>query len=214
MRPEIVTWANLFSVLRIVVLPGVAYGLSRDDRLGVLLCIILFAFAAITDFLDGYLARRLNQISRLGIALDPIADKIFAGVTIIFLVIYREMPIWLAIVVVGRDLLILSAAALLLRGRQISLPSNLVGKYTFGVIAFLLGSYVIRFPFGITMTTIATLVMIAWSIASYARVFVDIRKGKLAAEQEDRKWLLWTLRVGSAAAIVVYAVAFYFEYLN
>jgi CDP-diacylglycerol--glycerol-3-phosphate 3-phosphatidyltransferase len=195
-------------MLRVLLLPGVAYGLARDDGTGMAICVTLFVVAGISDFLDGYLARRLNQVSPLGIALDPIADKIFAGATVVLLVVYRDLPVWLALVVVGRDLLILGAGAILLRGRKITLPSNLVGKYTFGILAFLLGSYVIRFHFGITLTTIATLIMIAWSLVSYAQVFLAVRSEKEIPE-EAPPWQLWLLRIATGICFVAFVIKLY-----
>lgn len=214
MSPGVFTWPNFFSVLRVLLLPGVAYGLARDDGTGMAICVTLFVVAAISDFLDGYLARRLNQITRLGIALDPVADKIFAGTTVILLVVYRDLPVWLALVVVGRDLLILGAGAILLRGRPISLPSNVVGKYAFGVIAFLLGSYVIRFPFGITLTTVSTLVMIAWSIASYAGVYRKVRSGVDLAQVRESRSLIIALRAGSLILLAWYVVRLYTDLIQ
>lgn len=213
MPPRLLTWPNFFSVLRVLLLPGVAIGLARNDHTGIIICASIFALAGISDFLDGFLARRLNQVSPLGIALDPIADKIFAGVVVILLIIHRDFPLWLAFIIVGRDLLIVGAGALLLRGRKITLPSNLVGKYTFGILAFLLGSYVIRFPFGITLTTTATLIMIAWSLISYAQVFIAV-KAKKDIPKESPRWQLWFLRIGTGICFVVFSIRFYLDLMK
>ena len=68
----------------------------------------IFAIAAFTDWLDGYLARRLNQLSRFGAFLDPVADKLMVAVTLILLV--KSQPsVWLAlpaIVIIGREIAI------------------------------------------------------------------------------------------------------------
>jgi CDP-diacylglycerol--glycerol-3-phosphate 3-phosphatidyltransferase len=142
--------------------------------------------AGLTDGLDGYLARRMNKVSDLGKALDPIADKIFAATLIVLLILFREFPIWLAVVVVGRDLLILLAGLILLKNRKIVPSSNLTGKYAFGSIAFLLGSYVIRFQFGIWLTTALSLVLIGASMVIYTRVFIGMKRTGKAAEFKDR----------------------------
>lgn len=213
MSPGVFTWPNFFSVLRVLLLPGVAVGLARNDHTGMIICASIFAIAGISDFLDGFLARRLNQISPLGIALDPIADKIFAGVVVILLILYRDFPLWLAFVIVGRDLLIVGVGALLLWGRKITLPSNLVGKYTFGILAFLLGSYVIRFPFGITLTTYATLLMIAWSLVSYTQVFLAVKEGK-EIPGESPRWQLWSLRIATGICFVVFVIKLYIHWTS
>lgn len=213
MPSPVITWPNFFSVLRVLLLPGVAIGLARNDHTGMIICASIFALAGISDFLDGFLARRLNQITPLGIALDPIADKLFAGVVVILLILHRDFPLWLGFVIVGRDLLIVGVGALLLRGRKITLPSNLVGKYTFGIIAFLLGSYVIRFPFGISLTTVATLIMIVWSLISYAQVFIAV-KGEKELPERSPRWQLWVLRVGTGICFVLFVVRLYVDLIQ
>ena len=197
---ELFLASNLLSLSRILLTPFVAYGLSREDTTGTILTVVLFLIAAVTDFLDGFVARRLNQVTRLGVSLDPIADKIFAATVIILLIVYRDFPIWLAGVIVGRDLLILLAGMILLRGRDVTLPSNITGKYAFGSIALLLGAYVIRFSFGIELFTWVTLILIALSTVNYARVFVKVRAGEPVPQFDDRP--MWKiLRVAVSVVI-------------
>lgn len=178
--------SNLLSLSRILLTPFVAYALARQDTTGTLLAVVLFIIAAVTDFLDGFTARRLNQVSDLGIALDPIADKIFAATVIVLLIVHRDFPIWLAGVIIGRDLLILLAGMILLRGQRITLPSNLTGKYAFAAIAVLLGAYVINFSFGIELFTWITLILVALSTINYARVFLNVKAGQLPPVFRDR----------------------------
>ena len=193
---------NLVSLSRVALTPFVGYYLAQGDSRSTLICAILLIVAGITDGLDGYLARRMGQVSRLGIALDPIADKVFAGVLVILLILYREFPIWLAAAIIGRDLLIMVAGLVLLRGRKVDLPSNITGKYAFGVMAFLLGSYVIRFQFGIWMTTLATVILLVLSTIIYARVFVLIKSGQTAPAPKDRP-VYKVLRIGGTLVLLV-----------
>ncbi|MFQ5452963.1 MAG: CDP-alcohol phosphatidyltransferase family protein [Candidatus Zixiibacteriota bacterium] len=192
---------NLISLSRILLIPFIAYSLAQGDSRSTLISVILVIIAGITDGLDGYLARRLNQVSQFGIALDPIVDKIFAGVLVILLIFYREFPLWLAGMIVGRDLLILIAGLFLLQGRKIVLPSNITGKYTFTVIAFLLGSYIIRFNFGIELMTYLTVSLLIVSTASYYRVFLLIKKGGLVPVFKDRQ-IYRILRIGISIIIL------------
>lgn len=69
-----------------------------------LLALVLFLIAALTDALDGFLARRWGQTSKLGTLLDPIADKLLVSSTLIALVQRDAMPAWIAIVQIGRDI--------------------------------------------------------------------------------------------------------------
>ena len=207
---ELTSLPNLVSLSRIAMVPLVGWFLSRDDPTSVIVCALLIILAGISDGLDGYLARRLGKVSRLGIALDPIADKIFAGALVILLVIYRDLPIWLAVAIVGRDLLIVMIGGLMMRGRDINLPSNLTGKYAFASIAMLIGCYVIRFDYGIILYTWTTLILLIASTIGYTRVMVIVRRGGPPPVFADRP-LYRTLR--TIATLVVAAFFFYHLYL-
>ena len=101
---------NLLTWLRILAIPGVvllAYaGSGEPSRWFDPAAGLLFAAAAITDTFDGYLARRLGQVTRLGAFLDPVADKLIVSVALV-LVVSRD-PRWLlqvaAIIIIGREI--------------------------------------------------------------------------------------------------------------
>ena len=184
---DIVNLPNLFSLARIALIPLLGYYLTSPDQQATIICVVLIAIAGITDGLDGMLARRLGRVTRLGIALDPIADKLFAGALVILLIAYRGFPIWLASVIIGRDLLILIAGLILLRGRKVVVPSNLTGKYTFAATVILLLSYVLRFEFGAVTTTWLVTALIAASLINYTRVFVRVRADRAVPEFRDSR---------------------------
>ena len=211
---ELLQIPNLVSLLRILLTPVIGYYLWLNDSRGTLICVILLVAAGITDGLDGYLARRMNKVTPLGIALDPVADKIFAGVLVILLVLFRDFPIWLTAVIIGRDLLILLAAMLLLKDRRINLPSNLTGKYTFAVIACLLGSYVIRFGFGITVFTWLTVLFTVLSLINYSRVFQNLRKNLPTPTFADKPLYRAGRIILTVGLSIVTLILLYLEYLK
>lgn len=186
MASEWLKLPNLLSLSRVAMTPFVGYFLAQGDNRSTVICAGFLILAAVSDGLDGYLARRMGQVSSLGIALDPIADKIFAGVLVVLLIAYREFPVWLAAAIIGRDLIILAAGSLLLKGRKVVIPSNITGKYTFTAIAVLIGSYVIRFPFGIWLMILFTILLLIISTLIYARVFIYVRKGQAAPVFPDK----------------------------
>jgi cardiolipin synthase (CMP-forming) len=94
---------NALCILRMLLAVPVAWSLINND---IGLTLGLFAFAAITDGLDGYLAKRFNWTSELGKALDPLADKILLVTAFVSLTWMGYVPIWLAFAVVARDLAI------------------------------------------------------------------------------------------------------------
>jgi cardiolipin synthase len=98
---------NLISLLRIFLIPLFLYLLFQPGTTPKIFSIAVFAFASITDFLDGWSARKLNQQSELGKFLDPLADKILVIAALIaFLVVDPLIPAWMVIIIVARDLLI------------------------------------------------------------------------------------------------------------
>jgi CDP-diacylglycerol--glycerol-3-phosphate 3-phosphatidyltransferase len=107
------------------------------------LCLILFVLAAVTDWLDGWLARKLNAVTPLGAALDHTADKVLIVCTLVALA-YAALPIWLAaaaVLIIGRDVAIAGLREGL-SGSNRALPVNQLGKWKAaaemaGVAAFL-----------------------------------------------------------------------------
>ena len=101
------TLPNLLTALRLLLAPVVAWRLLEHDVEG---AFWLFVIAAITDLLDGNLARWLNQRSVLGAWLAPIADKVMLLTTLSMLALTGLLPIWLLYIVLVRDLVILAGA--------------------------------------------------------------------------------------------------------
>ncbi len=200
---------NLVSLSRIFLTPFVGYFLWKGDLQSTHICALLLILAALTDALDGYLARKLNQTSELGKTLDPLADKIMAVILVILLILFREFPIWLALIIIGRDLLIMLAGLILLKGEKIVIPSNLTGKYAFVAIAFLIGSYVYSFPFGIWFTTIITLIYITLSMYFYTRLFLSVRKGLSPPVFKDKKIYVILRWIWVNSFLFIYFYKFY-----
>lgn len=95
-------------------------------------------FAAITDILDGYLARKLNQITEFGKIIDPLADKILIAFVVINLFLLNEIPYFYFYLIVGRDALILLGGIIVTKKIGKVLPSDYVGKATVLAISFVL----------------------------------------------------------------------------
>lgn len=99
---------NSLTLLRIALIPVFVLAFYLPITWNYQLASLVFAVAALTDLLDGYLARKLNQISTLGEFLDPVADKLMVAVVLILLV-ERDPTIWLALpaaVIIGREITI------------------------------------------------------------------------------------------------------------
>ncbi len=90
---------------------------------------LVAVFASLTDWLDGYLARRWQVVSQLGIILDPIADKVIIGAGVIALYVLAYVPLWLLLTIIVKDFFILLGGLLLTYKYTIEIPpSNWSGK--------------------------------------------------------------------------------------
>ncbi len=100
---------NAICVLRIVLVVPIVISLRSEDFL---LALVLIVIAGLSDALDGYLARAFDWRTRLGGLLDPLADKLLLVTVILTLTFMGLTPVWLAFVVIGRDLVIVSGGIL------------------------------------------------------------------------------------------------------
>jgi cardiolipin synthase len=119
---------NILTVLRILVTPLFVIFLIRNEHGYALL---VFAFAGLSDGLDGLIARWLNQRSDLGAVLDPIADKLLLTAAYITLGILKDIPGWLAVVVISRDVMIVTGIAVLTFAEiHFDVRPTLISKWT------------------------------------------------------------------------------------
>jgi CDP-diacylglycerol--glycerol-3-phosphate 3-phosphatidyltransferase len=97
---------NALTVLRIFLVPVLVVVLLTRARTeeGLLLGSAIFGIAVLTDYLDGYFARRRNQVTRLGILLDPIADKLLTAAAFLSLVEMDAIPAWMVMIILGREI--------------------------------------------------------------------------------------------------------------
>jgi len=123
---RVVTLPNLLSLLRLLLIPvflWLVLDLHQDlAALGVLVV------SGITDYLDGWLARRLGQLSRLGSLLDPVADRLYILAVVVALAIRDVVPWWVAVLLPLRDLLMWGLVPLLRTRGLTTLPVHFLGK--------------------------------------------------------------------------------------
>jgi CDP-diacylglycerol---glycerol-3-phosphate 3-phosphatidyltransferase len=99
---------NLVTYLRIVIIPAVLVVMYFDSRTNAFLAAIIFTVASLTDFVDGYLARRFDMVSVLGKFLDPLADKLLVMGALVMLVHLGRVYAWMVIVILAREIVISS----------------------------------------------------------------------------------------------------------
>ena len=153
---------------------------NQEDMIGLSkewLGAIIFAVASLTDWLDGYLARRRRQITRLGQIMDPIADKLLTSAAFISLVQLGAAPAWMVAIIIGREIGITGLRSLA-QSKGITMPASYLGKIKMAaqVTTVLLvimghGPFPLLEPVGYIALWIV-LVTAMWSAVDYYRRFL------------------------------------------
>ena len=123
------TFSNKLTIGRIIAVPVFIFFIALKGTVPLTIALIVFILAGLTDLYDGYLARKLGQVTKLGQFLDPIADKMIVTAALISLLSFRELgiPVWCIIVIISREFIIndLRDFAVL---NGISIPVSKAGK--------------------------------------------------------------------------------------
>lgn len=141
---------NMLSLSRILAVPVFILLMLEPSPVRALAAGVVFSLASATDWLDGYLARKWGQVTKVGKLLDPIADKILIMSALVTLVELRSdvVPAWIAIVIIGREFAVTGLRAIA-SSDGIVIPAETVGKYKVGaqitaVLSLLLDYYMTK----------------------------------------------------------------------
>ena len=179
---------NWMTILRIMVAPVIAVLIWLDDvKTGYMPALTLFVLASISDFIDGWMARRLGVVSKLGAMLDPIADKVLIGTCLVSLAHVTEDGWWFilpAIIIMTREFLI-SGLREFMAGRSVNMPVSVLAKWktTLQLVAigFLVGAPVfpslpMANPIGLALLWAAAFVTAQTGFAYYRGVLENVDK--------------------------------------
>lgn len=168
---------NMLTILRILLIPVYLYFFYSNTENNILFAGLIFILAGISDVLDGYIARKYNMSTKLGIVLDPIADKLMTFTILISFTTRGIIPIWILIALGIKELMmILGGAALyLFEGKQV-LPSNKYGKIaTMSFYAATL-SIVFRLPRTISQSLFfITVILNIIAFVNYFIIYIKMR---------------------------------------
>ena len=173
---------NLISSLRILLIAPIAVALLRHE---LLIALGLFFLAAVSDLLDGFLAKRFGWQSALGGVLDPAADKLLLATSFVVLAVMRLVPLWLMATAVARDLVIVGGAVAyrLWLGPVEARPSNLSKLNTLCQALFILcviARQQFSEPDAWAIVTLGALTFLTTAVSGIDYV---LRYGKAALEQ-------------------------------
>ena len=196
---------NILTLARIFFVPLVVAALVQEHRVysfqffgfeialgNEMLALVIFLVAAITDMLDGYLARKWSQITTLGMLLDPIADKLLISASLIALVEVRAVPAWMVILIIGRDFAISGLRSIAMSEGYL-IPASDLGKskMVLQVAAVGMAMASLRHPEWQTLTTFVLWASVVFTLVAaidYARQFW--RKIDIGVKRRRRRELL------------------------
>jgi len=135
---KILNLPNSLTMLRIAAIPLIAVLLMSPTRNAGFWAAAVFALAAITDWLDGYLARRMGIVTVFGKFLDPIADKLIVMAALIMILPFERVPAWMVLVILGREIIITGLRGIA-SSEGIVIPASDLGKFKtiFQIVAIL-----------------------------------------------------------------------------
>lgn len=190
------------TLLRIFLVPVLVAVLLTRSETSVFVGCAVFGLAVLTDYLDGHIARRRNQVTRLGILLDPIADKLLTSAAFLSLVQLGAVPAWMVVVVLGREFAV-TGLRNIAAGRGILIAASPLGKgkmvtQVVAIFLLLLGRpFPVLRPLGLVALWLVVIVAIVSGIDYFQRFFREsARKGGTA----EPRGLVGVSRDGLASA--------------
>lgn len=175
MNRDIVNIPNILTLFRLFLIPVFILFFFSKLAHSLILSILIFLLAGVTDILDGYIARKYNLITKWGIVLDPLADKLMLLTVLSCLVIKNYILLWILIIVAVKEIFMIVSSTFLYKKDTI-IPSNIFGKIT--TFLFYLSIFVLTFneTFGDYLLYIAVLSTV---IALINYLFVFFKKKSL-----------------------------------
>ena len=189
------TIPNILTLIRIILIPVLVIVFYMPGQWTYQLSAAIFGIAALTDLLDGYLARRWNQTTPFGAFLDPVADKLMVAVALVLLVQDNPAPLFAipAAIIIGREIAISALREWMAEiGARTKVSVSIVGKLktTLQMIAILLLLY--KMPLGVFPTHTAGLVLLyiaaaltLWSMIVYLHAAWPLLSGNTEDSSED-----------------------------
>lgn len=166
---------NALTIIRLLLIPGFVYYFFSPMKYGIRIAIVIFVAAGLTDLLDGFIARKYNLITRLGIVLDPLADKLMLLTVLISITLKNQIPFWIIVVVAIKETLLILGAITLFNDHDIVVPANRFGKLS--TIAFYIAILAVAFemPFGqIFLDGFVAVTIVA--LVVYVNNYINIRR--------------------------------------
>jgi CDP-diacylglycerol--glycerol-3-phosphate 3-phosphatidyltransferase len=175
---------NILTVLRILMIPVIVVALLDETAEGDVIAAGLFALAALTDGLDGYIARRQRKETTFGKLMDPLADKLLVTAALVSLVSLDRLSAWVAMVIIAREFAVTGLRSVAAE-RGVVISASWLGKAKTGLqIAAIFG--LIAFEDSPTGVDILVYAAVAMTVISGADYFLGLKKHMEEADEAPR----------------------------
>jgi len=173
---------NILTITRILLLPFFAASLIYREYS---FALVLFIIAAVTDILDGLVARITKQITDFGKILDPVADKFFLQTSFILMSVYELMPKWLTIIVISKDLIVITGCVILYFATgKLKIDPSIWGKSASALQFMLIGLILMSLKFRDSADFPLTLFVVVAVITSISGVHYVIQGLKFSTSEQ------------------------------
>lgn len=176
---SILSHPNTLTLFRIAAVPIIVILMLYPNRISTWIAAILFSLAAITDYFDGYIARKFGLVSNLGKVMDPVADKLLVSSAFIMLTALGWVPAWMVCIIIGREIAVTGLRNIIAeKGEDVSASS--LGKYKTGFQIAAIIPLLIHYPFfGLDVQAVGRFFLwgaLAFTLWSGADYFIKFRK--------------------------------------
>ncbi|HPV42946.1 MAG TPA: CDP-alcohol phosphatidyltransferase family protein [Spirochaetota bacterium] len=186
-QDKVLTFSNFLTLARIIAGPVLGYFIYKESQTGdsdyLMYEIIAVCIIILSDFFDGFLARLMNQVTRLGQFLDPVADKIAGLTAMTALVLFKGFPLWVCVLALAREAVAVIAGIILYRKRDIEVKPNWLGKLSAVSIAFAGTVYILSLDYewqGISLKLFSVFLVVLFYVLggiqyvrTYARYYIE-----------------------------------------
>jgi len=170
---------NSLTFFRILAVPGIVLLMMFPNRFCTALAAVLFSVAAITDYLDGFFARKQGMVTTLGKVMDPVADKLLVSSAFIMLASLGWVPAWIVCVIIGRELAVTGLRNIIAEKGE-DLSASQLGKFKTGFQIAAIIPLLIHYPFfGLNAHAIGIFFLwgaLAFTLWSGTHYFIKFRK--------------------------------------
>ncbi|MDX8395919.1 MAG: CDP-alcohol phosphatidyltransferase family protein [Mariprofundaceae bacterium] len=174
---------NVLTLIRMILTPVIVYAIFTDKAW---IALGLMVFAAITDMLDGAIARYFNQRTKVGAYLDPLADKVMLITLILTLIVTNQVPLFLFLAVVLRDIVIVSGAWFYeLATHDLKIEPSLASKTTTGMQMMYVAMVLVHMAYPLPMLWLEIATWLTFIVTCVSGVHYMVAWARKASHQEE-----------------------------